>query len=111
MVLHLYEELGEACLDRLRGMFAFAIWDDTAGRLFVARDHLGQKPLFYLQRGSAFAFASEIKALLTLLPGAPSPNMDALHQYLAIRIIAPPLTMFQGVSKLPPGHCLTFSPA
>ena len=111
VVLHLYEELGEACLDRLRGMFAFAIWDDTAGRLFMARDHLGQKPLFYMQRGSELAFASEIKALLTLLPGAPSPNLDALHQYLALRIIAAPLTMFEGVSKLPPGHWLSYSQA
>jgi asparagine synthase (glutamine-hydrolysing) len=111
VVLHLYEEIGEACLDRLRGMFAFAIWDETSGSLFMARDHLGQKPLFYMHRGTEFAFASEIKALLTLLPGAPSPNLDALHQYLAIRIVASPLTMFEGVSKLPPGHCLRFSPA
>jgi asparagine synthase (glutamine-hydrolysing) len=110
VVLHLYEELGDACLDRLRGMFAFAIWDDVAGTLFMARDHLGQKPLFYLRRGSEFAFASEIKALLTLLPGAPAPNLDALHQYLALRVVAPPLTMFEGVSKLPPAHCLTYSP-
>lgn len=110
-VLHLYEEMGEACLDRLRGMFAFAIWDETEQKLFAARDHLGQKPLFYRHRGDELAFASEIKALLTLEPGAPQPDLEALHQYLALRIVAPPLTMFAGISKLPPAHCLSFSKA
>lgn len=110
VVLHLYEEMGEACVERLRGMFAFAIWDEAEGRLFAARDHLGQKPLFYRLEGGEFAFASEIKALLTLLPGAPRPNLRALRQYLALRVIAPPLTMFEGIAKLPPAHCLSFSP-
>lgn len=109
VILHLYEEMGEACLGRLRGMFAFAIWDDLKRQLFIARDHLGQKPLFYMQRGPEFSFASEIKGLLTLLPGQPTINFDALHQYLSLRLIAPPLTMFDGVSKLPPGHYLTYS--
>jgi asparagine synthase (glutamine-hydrolysing) len=110
VVLHLYEELGEACVERLRGMFAFAIWDDESGTLFAARDHLGQKPLFYRLADGELAFASEIKALLTLLPGAPRPNLDALHQYLALRIVAPPLTMFEGIAKLPPAHCLSYAP-
>ncbi len=110
VILHLYEQYGEACLGRLRGMFAFAIWDEVAGSLFLARDHLGQKPLFYTQRGDKLAFASEIKALLTLLPGAPAANLDALHQYLSLRVIAPPLTMFEGIAKLAPGHCLAYSP-
>ncbi|MEK0085043.1 asparagine synthase (glutamine-hydrolyzing) [Benzoatithermus flavus] len=111
VVLHLYEEMGETCVERLRGMYAFAIWDEVEGKLFAARDHLGQKPLFYRLNGGELAFASEIKALLTLLPGAPEPDLRALRQYLALRIIAPPLTMFEGIAKLPPAHCLSYSPA
>ena len=108
VVLHLYEELGEACLGRLRGMFAFAIWDTTEQRLFAARDHLGQKPFYYRQVGNELAFASEIKGLLPLLD-RPEVDASALHQYLALRVIAPPLSMFRGISKLPPAHCLSFS--
>ena len=109
VILHLYEELGEACLGRLRGMFAFAIWDEGEQRLFAARDHLGQKPFYYRQDGGELAFASEIKGLLPLLPGGPEVEPAALHQYLSLRIVAPPLSMFRGIQKLPPAHCLTFS--
>lgn len=110
VILHLYEELGEACLDRLRGMFAFAIWDENEQRLFAARDHLGQKPFFYREgAGGELAFASEIKGLLPLLPGAPSVDAEALHQYLALRIVAQPRSMFREIGKLPPAHALTFS--
>jgi asparagine synthase (glutamine-hydrolysing) len=109
VILHLYEEMGERCLERLRGMFAFAIWDEGERRLFAARDHLGQKPLFYRHAGDELAFASEIKGLVPLLPGRPELDPAALHQYLSLRVIAPPLTMFRGVAKLPPAHSLTFS--
>jgi hypothetical protein len=109
VILHLYEEMGEACLDRLRGMFAFAIWDENEQRLFAARDHLGQKPFFYRHAGGELAFASEIKGLLPLLPGRPEVDRAALHQYLALRIVASPLSMFREVAKLPPAHCLSFS--
>jgi asparagine synthase (glutamine-hydrolysing) len=109
VILHLYEETGEACLDRLRGMFAFAIWDENEQRLFAARDHLGQKPFFYRHAGGELAFASEIKGLLPLLPGRPEVDRAALHQYLALRIVASPLSMFREVAKLPPAHCLSFS--
>ena len=90
-------------------MFAFAIWDETRRSLFVARDHLGQKPLFYAERGGELAFASEIKALLALDPALGEADLAALHQYLALRVIAPPLSMFRGIRKLPPAHFLTFS--
>ena len=109
VILHLYEELGEACLDRLRGMFAFAIWDEGEQRLFAARDHLGQKPFYYRQDGGELAFASEIKGLLPLLPGGPEVEPAALHQYLSLRIVAPPFSMFRGIQKLPPAYCLSFS--
>jgi asparagine synthase (glutamine-hydrolysing) len=109
-ILHLYEEMGERCVLRLRGMFAFAIWDENTQTLFAARDHLGQKPFFYRHAGNELAFASEIKGLLPLLPGSPEPDLEALHQYLALRIVAAPLSMFKGIAKLPPAHSLTFSP-
>jgi asparagine synthase (glutamine-hydrolysing) len=108
VILHLYEEMGETCVEHLRGMFAFAIWDETTKRLFAARDHLGQKPFFYRAAGGELSFASEIKGIFAALDAAPEADLRALHQYLALRITAAPLTMFAGVSKLPPAHCLSF---
>jgi asparagine synthase (glutamine-hydrolysing) len=108
VIVHLYEEMGEKCVQELRGMFAFAIWDARNGSLFLARDHMGQKPLFYVHRGEELAFASEIKALLVADPSLREMDCNALHQYLTLRIIAPPLTMFSQVRKLPPAHTLTF---
>lgn len=108
VIMHLYEEKGEACVKDLRGMFAFAIWDSRDRSLFIARDHLGQKPLFYVHQGDKLAFASEIKALLADDHSLRELDCEALHQYLTLRIIAPPRTMFSGVRKLPPGHFLVF---
>lgn len=108
VILHLYEEKGLDCVNDLRGMFAFAIWDDKTETLFLARDHLGQKPLFYAHQGDRFAFASEIKALLEMDSSLRAMNIEALHQYLSLRIIAPPRTMFDAIRKLPPGHTLLF---
>ncbi len=102
VIIHLYEEKREKCVEELRGMFAFAIWDAKERSLFLARDHLGQKPLFYVHRGEELAFASEIKALLVGDPSLRQMDCDALHQYLTLRIIAPPLTMFSQIRKLPP---------
>lgn len=107
VIVHLYEEMGERCVTELRGMFAFAIWDRRDHSLFIARDHLGQKPMFYTQQPGWFGFASEIKALLAVEPSLRQVDPRGLHQYLTLRIIAPPLTMFAGVHKLPPGHTLT----
>jgi asparagine synthase (glutamine-hydrolysing) len=108
VILHLYEEKREKCVEQLRGMFAFAIWDTRERSLFLARDHLGQKPLFYVHQGDRLAFASEIKALLAADPSLRRMDCKALHEYLTLRIISPPRTMFSSIRKLPPGHILLF---
>ncbi len=108
VLVHLYEEVGTYCVERLRGMFAFAIWDVRQRRLFAARDHLGQKPLYFVQRGKEFLFASEIKALLAYDPSLAELDFAALDQYLSLRLIAPPRSMFRSIRKLPPAHRLTF---
>ena len=106
VIIGLYEAYGDRLLEHLRGMFSFALWDARKQRLLAARDHLGQKPFFYIAQPNRFAFGSEIKALLALDPTLRQLNLAALDQYLALRIIAPPLTMFRGVHKLPPGNML-----
>jgi asparagine synthase (glutamine-hydrolysing) len=106
VIIHLYEEYGDECVNHLRGMFAFAIYDFENCRLLMARDHLGQKPLYYADQQGTLAFASEIKALLAHNPDLRRVNDDALHEYLTLRIITPPRSMFRGVHKLPPGHIL-----
>lgn len=110
VILHLYEEYGPGCLQHLRGMFAFAIWDSRENRLFAARDHLGQKPLFYAVRGDRLLLASEIKALTAVDDGLRKLSPQALDQYLALRIICPPGTMFRDIHKLPPAHYLLYRP-
>lgn len=107
VIIALYERHGDRLLEHLRGMFAFALWDAPRRRLFAARDHLGQKPLFYRFDAKGFSCASEIKALLAGDGSAPRMNLAALDQYLALRLIDAPLSMFEGILKLPPGHLLT----
>jgi asparagine synthase (glutamine-hydrolysing) len=107
VIIGLYERYGDQLLEHLRGMFAFVLWDSRRKRLLAARDHLGQKPFFYCDEPGRFAFASEIKGLLGLDPSFRTLNLAALDQYFALRLIAPPLSMFRGVHKLPPGHLLT----
>jgi asparagine synthase (glutamine-hydrolysing) len=109
VVLALYLRDGPAMLTRLRGMFAFAIWDRRRQRLFAARDHFGQKPLFYAVLGQRLAFASEIKALLTHPDVRREPESAAIDYYLTLRMIPPPLTMFRGIRKLAPGEWLEWS--
>jgi asparagine synthase (glutamine-hydrolysing) len=106
LIIALYEKHGDDLLQHLRGMFSFALWDSKRRRLLAARDHLGQKPFFYVDQPGRFAFGSEIKSLLALDPNLRRVNLEALDQYLALRLIAPPLTMFRDVRKLPPGHLL-----
>jgi asparagine synthase (glutamine-hydrolysing) len=103
-LVHLYEEYGEGMVARLRGMFAFAIWDRTRRRLLIARDHFGQKPLFYTERGGHLAFASEMKALLADDPSLAELSPVALDQYLTMRFVHPPETFFSRIKALQPGH-------
>jgi asparagine synthase (glutamine-hydrolysing) len=105
-ILHLYEEYGDACVDHLRGMFAFAIWDVRNASLFCARDRLGIKPFYYAVAGSQFAFASEIKALFELPNFRARLNRHALPEFFALGYISSEHTMFDGVYKLLPGHRL-----
>jgi asparagine synthase (glutamine-hydrolysing) len=110
VVLHLYEEYGpdrfQDCLNRLHGMFAIAICDlrGPSPKLFLARDHFGIKPLYYCERGGKLAFASEIKALLEVPGIEASMSLEALDQYLTFLWVPDPLTMFEGIRKLPAGH-------
>ncbi len=110
VILHLYAKHGTDCLKYLRGMFAFAIWDSRKKRLFAARDHLGQKPFFFASANGEFTFASEIKALTAANPALRKMSLAAMDQYLALRIICPSKTMFEGVTKLPPAHFLLQEP-
>lgn len=108
VIVHLYEQYGVECVKRLRGMFAFALWDSREQMLFIARDPLGQKPLYYTQQPDQFIFASEIKALLKTGLVQARMNTRAMHNVISLRYIPDEDTMFEGVNKLPAGHYLTF---
>jgi asparagine synthase (glutamine-hydrolysing) len=106
-ILHLYEEHGQNCVEHLRGMFAFAIWDQQKRELFVARDRLGVKPLYYAQTSDgSFYFASEIKALLETGEVRAELNYKALPDYLANHATSGEETLFAGIKRLLPGHTL-----
>jgi asparagine synthase (glutamine-hydrolysing) len=107
-IVHLYEEEGERCVERLRGMFGFAIWDRRQNKLFIARDRTGKKPLHYTMTDGAFVFGSEIKSLLQFPGLERNPNLEAISDYLTFGYVPDPATAFQGIHKLPPGHTLTF---
>jgi len=103
VLVHGYEQWGDDLLDRLAGMFAIALWDEKRRRLLVARDRFGKKPLYYSRHGGDVVFGSEIKALLAA--GVPADVDDtALQQYLALRYVPAPRTLFRSVRQLPPGH-------
>ncbi len=105
-ILHLYEEEGTHCLHKLRGMFAFAIWDSRTQQLFLARDRVGKKPLVYAIADGALLFASEIKSILQDPTVTAQVDGEALHHYLTYQYVPSPSTMFRGISKLPPAHYL-----
>lgn len=105
-IVHAYEEWGEDCVERLRGMFAFAIWDARRQRLFLARDRLGIKPLVYWHRGDCFYFASELQAFEALERPPTSVDLPALDAYLEHLYIPSPRTIYAGVCKLPAAHVL-----
>lgn len=108
-ILHAYEEYGEGCVHKLRGMFAFAIWDDRKKLLFAARDRIGIKPFYYTLSDGKLAFASEIKAILVSGLVRPSVNQNALPEFFAFGQTVDDSTLFAGVHKLMPGHWLTYS--
>src|SRR4051812_10450689 len=105
-ILHAYEEFGPSCLDRLEGMFAFAIHDARRDELFVARDRLGKKPLFYTVIGDALHFASELPALIRANGWNGQVDLSALEGYLSLGYFVAPSTIFRDVYKLLPGHWL-----
>jgi asparagine synthase (glutamine-hydrolysing) len=106
--LHLYEMHGAAYVERLRGMFAFALWDSRRRRLMLGRDRFGIKPLYYRVGGETLAFGSELKALLALPGFSRELDPDALEAYFDAGYVPAPLTIFRGARKLPQGHLLTW---
>lgn len=107
VIIHLYEDAGTECVHKLRGMFAFAIWDSKQQQLFLARDRAGKKPLVYAKLDRAFVFASEIKSLLQDPSVHTEINPEAMHHYLTYQYVPGPMTIFQSIKKLPPAHMLT----
>ena len=108
-ILHAYEEHGERCVEALRGMFAFALWDDRKRRLFIARDRVGKKPLFYtVTPEGTLVFGSELKSLLAHPEVRHEINLEAVDAYLSFGYVPDPLAIFRDTHKLPPGHHLTF---
>jgi asparagine synthase (glutamine-hydrolysing) len=110
-IVHLYEEYGSECVQHLQGMFAFAIWDQPKRQVFIARDRLGIKPLYYCHDGGRLLFGSEIKALLAHPQLRPEFNRKTLREYLAFGYISGEETMYAGIRKLMPGHTLTLDPS
>jgi len=107
VIIHLYEELGPECVQQLRGMFAFAIWDTKRRRLFIARDRVGIKPLYYCQTGGAFYFGSELKAILADRAIAREINLPAVRSFFSFNYVPGEATLLKGILKLLPGHYLT----
>lgn len=107
-ILHYYEDEGEECVKRLRGMFAFALWDEKNRRLMLVRDRLGKKPMYYTVQNGTLYFGSEMSALLTALPQKPEVDLEALDLYLSLQYVPDPLTIYRGVFKLPAAHILTW---
>jgi asparagine synthase (glutamine-hydrolysing) len=106
VIVHLYEDYGQDCVHHLRGMFAFAIWDGRRRQLFIARDRLGIKPLYYAQVGKSLVFGSEIKSILQHPQVQARLDIGSLSHYLSLKYVPAPQTMFSDVLSLPPGHFL-----
>jgi asparagine synthase (glutamine-hydrolysing) len=107
VIVHLYEELGEDCVSRLQGMFAFAIWDENKQKLFLARDRVGIKPLYYTNTGTALLFASEIKSLLVDTSVVRKISTNGIDRFLTYYYLPGNETLFENIYKLDPGHYLT----
>jgi len=106
VIVHAYEQWGADCVKKLRGMFAFAIWDQHRRRLFLARDRVGKKPLYYINNGRCFAFASELQGLLQNPEVQREADLEGVDSYLSWGYVPAPLTGFKNVLKLPPAHFL-----
>jgi asparagine synthase (glutamine-hydrolysing) len=106
VILALYDKYKEGCLEHLRGMFAFALYDEKENTLFAARDRVGKKPFKYYQDNNLFLFASELKAILTQPEYHKEPDYLAIHHYLTLQYVPAPLTGFVGIKKLEPAHYL-----
>lgn len=107
VIVHLYEDYGEDCVDHLRGMFAFALWDARRKRLLFARDRLGIKPLYYAEFDGRVVFGSEIKAMLLHPKLSARLDPHALSNYLSLKYVPAPQTIFAGIASLPPGHTMS----
>ena len=108
-IVHLYEEFGIECVKELKGMFAFAIWDDNKKHLYLARDRFGIKPLYYTETDGKFLFASEVKAILEHPAVTREVELSSIHDYLSFLYVPAPKTMFKGIKKLPAAHWLKFN--
>lgn len=107
-IVHLYEQHGSGFIKYLRGMFAIAIWDGAKKSLWLIRDRLGKKPLYYFQDQEYFYFSSEITSLLQGLKNRPEIDLSAINLYLSLQYIPDPLTVYQGIFSLPPAHFLVW---
>jgi asparagine synthase (glutamine-hydrolysing) len=107
VLLNAYHAWGEACVERLNGMFAFAVWDARRNRLFLARDRYGVKPLYYYWRGGVLLFGSEVKSILRHPAVSVAPCIEAMNEYFSFQNVFSDLTLFQGVRLLPPAHTLS----
>ncbi len=108
VIVHAWEEYGDECVARLRGMFAFALWDRSRRRLLLARDRVGKKPLYYVQDKERLVFGSELKAVLADPAVKRTISLEALDDYLSFGTVPAPATIYQDVRALPPGHLLTW---
>lgn len=106
VIVHLYEEEGTSFFKRLRGMFGLALWDAKRARLVLGRDRIGEKPLYVRREPNRLLFASELKSILEVNDVAKRLNLESLREYLALGYVPAPLTMFEGIEKILPGHCL-----
>lgn len=109
VIVHLYEEYGEGCVTKLRGMFSFVIWDRKKEQLFGARDHFGVKPFYYMDTPDQFVFCSEIKGLLQADTIKRDVDRQALYHFMTFQYVPEPATIFQGIRKLPPAHFFTMT--
>ena len=109
VIVHLYEKYGQDCVQYLRGMFAFALWDTKEQKLLLARDHIGKKPLFYRKDNNSFSFASGLRSLYPKGDEPREINFEALSHYLSFQYVPSPLSIYKNVYKLPPAHTLTIT--